>query len=316
MPKGLFTGSTVVLFEAPPSLDSIERALGAFSPRGRREASEGDPWLGGPSVLVEMRAEVHGLATVDVVDRPWPDAMGDPQADPKLFGAWSFGAFGPFVFPGALERAAQHALGWPEADDVAGAHRAFVRARSSYVLGLGDDARVLPDDYDPVAELTFLTDLASALLGLPGALAFFDPSGEVFLSSAALEDLMARRREADLPPLDAWSNVRFFQLGDAAGWGLMDTVGMEQLEVTDQEACFPIDAVSPDEVAPFLRNVSLYLHDRGPVVEDGHTIEGPGGVWRAHACEESLAPAPRPTLRWVPTFAGEPPEGMLPGHGA
>lgn len=47
-------------------------------------------------------------------------------------------------------------------------------------------------------------------------------------------------------------------------------------------------------------------------IAGGDTIDGPGGAWRARVMEESLAPAPRPTLRWVPTFVGDPPDGLAP----
>ncbi|MDJ0847938.1 MAG: hypothetical protein QNK04_06055 [Myxococcota bacterium] len=38
--------------------------------------------------------------------------MGDPQREPLLMGAWSMGHFGPFAYPGGLERAAQQCWGW------------------------------------------------------------------------------------------------------------------------------------------------------------------------------------------------------------
>jgi len=306
VPKGLFTNSTVVLFSSPPSLDAIEGALGLFDIEARREDRGDNPWLGGRGFILRMQPEVNGLVAVDVVEAPWPDQMGDPERDPDLFGAWCLGAFGPFVFPGGLERARRHALTLSDADSRVAMHRAFVRVRASYVLGQGPDAPVLPEGYDPVAEMHYLTKVARTLLELDGALAYFDPSGEVLEDRARVDRSIAHHASHHLPPFDLWSNVRFFQLGDDSPWGVMDTVGMEQVGVIDQEACFPIDRVSPDDVAPFLRGLTLYLLENGDVIEDGHTVEGPGGVWRARRAEESLVPAPRKTLRWSPTFVPEP----------
>lgn len=312
MPKGLFTSCVSVLYERAPSLDQLEAALADAPLRGRRESAPSQPWLGGPSVLVAMRPEVNGLVNVDVVDEAWPDSMGDPKEHTELFGAWTLGAFGPLTFPGALDRASQQSVSWPDARAAVGRHGAFVRLRASYVFGSGPDAAVVPEDYEPAAELAFLTGLALPLLELDGAIAFFAPSGEVLLEPPSFEALLAERAEAALPPLDAWSNVRYFALGDAEGWAVMDTIGNEQFGVHDLEACFPTAVVEPDALALWLRDVSLYLLRSGPVIENGHTMEGPGGVWRAHVMEESLAPAPRPTLRWVPTFGESPPAGAIP----
>ena len=312
MAKGLFTATLAVLFESAPSLEQLERALADADLVGRRDAAPGNPWLGGDSLLVRMRPEVNGVVTLDIVDAPWPDGMGDPKSDPELFGAWSLGAFGPFTFPGALARAATQAVLWPEASGSVSRHRAFVRARASYVFGKGGDAPVIPEGYDAMAELFFVTDLCREVLKLEGAIGCFAPSGEVLLDRGSLEALLAEREQAELPPLDAWTNVRFFQLGDAVGWALMDTIGNDQLGVHDLEAGFPTETVNPDEVASWLRMVTLYAMNNA--IADGDTIDGPGGEWQATVTEEGLAPAPRPTLRWVPTFVGDLPEGLLPAR--
>lgn len=309
MPKGIFTASAVVLAESAPTLDAIEAALPEVEVKARHGTPSDNVWMGGPSLLVAMRPEVNGFVTIDVVDRPWPDTMGDPTTDIDLFGAWSLGAFGPFVFPGNLTRARAFALRFAEAKRAVEKHGALVRVRASYVLGAPDDAPALPSDYDPLEELRFVTDLARSLLDVPGALAYFDPNGEVLLDAASLARSLEHHRESELPPFDVWSTIRFFPLeeGPEPKWVAMDTIGMEQLDILDQEACFRPDDVDPDDVAELLRNISLYLLERGNVIRDGDTLEGPGGVWRASEAEESLAPAPRPTLRWAREGAGVPP---------
>jgi hypothetical protein len=90
--------------------------------------------------------------------------------------------------------------------------------------------------------------------------------------------------------------------GLADGWMLMDTVGMWQLDRPDLEAVFPEGRFSPDEVAACLRNVSLYLAAKGDVIEEGHTIDGPGPMrWQARRFENGLADPPRDTIRLFPT---------------
>jgi len=310
MPKGLFTATLAVLFEQVPSIEAIEAAIESTQVAGRREAAPENPWLGGESVLIPMRPEVNGMVTVDIVDAPWPDAMGDPKEDVALFGAWSVGAFGPFTFPGSLVRACAQSMGWAEADAGVGKHKAFVRARASYVFGKEADAPPLPAEYDPVAELFFLTELCRDLLKIDGAIACFAPSGEVVLDRENLERILGEREEAEVPPLDVWSNIRFFQLGDAEGWSLMDTVGNDQLEVRDLEVAFPTGKVDPADMASWLRWVTVYAMNES--IKDGDTIDGPGGGWRAKLMNKSLAPGPRETLRWVPTFVDVLPEGLIP----
>lgn len=308
MPKGLYTASTAVLLEPGTPWGAVEAVLDAFEPRGRLEPGpRPSRWAGGACAVLGMPGGAPGELLVDLVDAPWPDAMGNAKDEPDLFAAWVMGGFGPFVFPGCLDRAARHATRWPEALSVAEGHGAFARVRASQVLGAGQHAPILPEGYDAIAEMTAVTEVAAAILGLDGALAYFDPNGEVLLGAAHVQRSRDHNAEAGLPALDLWANVRMFSVD--GGWAFMDTIGMEQVAVTDQEACFRPTDVDPNDVAPFLRELTLYLLERGAIIDDGHTVDGPGGAWRAAKHERSLAPAPRGTVRW--TREGDDPPEVL-----
>ena len=308
MAKGFYTQGVCVLLSRPTTLDDIVPLLGGYEIVKRIDEAP-TPDMGGPTLIVPFRPEVNGYVSVDIQDRRWPDHMGDPKSEPMLFASWSMGHFGPFAFPGNLERAAQQSWSWPDAKQVPERHRAFIRVRSSYVFGAGAETRVLPADYDALAEMSFVTAVARALLSHPAALAYFNPSGETLRSDAALAESLAFQAEQGVPPLDIWTNVRLLDPGN--GWLLMDTVGMAQLDSPDCEACFPRDAYQPGDVDNFLRNCCLYLLNEGEVIDDGDTMSGPGGVnWRAHHVEEPLAPPPRPILRWFPDDGSSPPEEM------
>jgi hypothetical protein len=313
--KGFFTQGAMVLTERPLAADAVERALGPFEVVKRSPAEGEKNWIGGyPNWVIAWRPEVNGHVTVDVVDAPWPDDMGNPKTPggQTLFAAWSMGFMGPMTWPGNLLRATQYAEGFGDkaAAEASKRHRAFVRVRSTYVLGAGDDAKVMPEDYQARPELEFVTSVAAALAAAPGALCYFNPGGETLYTAAELKKALDEHRQNKLPPLPVWSMGRVSKLDDAAPWMFADVVGMEQLDAQDHEACFRRDRHDPAEVMSFLRNTTHYVVENGPVIKDGHTTDGPGGVWRAMELEEGLLPAPRPVLRWFPEDGSEPPAAL------
>ncbi len=305
MPKGFFTQSTTVLLERPIDVTALERCLEDFEIVRRTERSDNE-WMGTPGLVLAMRPEVNGHVIVDLIDRPWPDGMGDPKTDLALFGAWSMGWFGPFVFPENLTRARTMSFAWPEGRELCDRHRAFVRIKSSYVLGAGDDAAVIPADYDAIAELDFVTQLSLGVLELPEAIAYFNPNGEVLLSRQRLLETLDWADDHDVVPLPVWANIRLFALDDQ--WSMMDTIGMEQMDIDDHEAWFLTHRYDPGEVDTFLRNATDYVLQEGPVIEDGNTMDGPGGIrWSARSVEDSRAPRTRQVLRWLPLDGSTPP---------
>jgi hypothetical protein len=306
MAKGFFTQAACILLSRPATLDELEALLGDFRIAKRIEGAENDD-MGGPSFTIEFLPKVNGYLSVDVQNRRWPDHMGDAKSETTLFGAWSMGHFGPFAFPGGLERAAQQSWSWPDAKAVPDQHRAFIRVRSSYIFGARDEDPVLPQGYDPLGELVFVTRVSRALLRHAAALAYFNPNGETLRNEAGVAEALDDERADAPPPLEIWTNVRLFNPGN--GWLLMDTVGNAQLDRPDCEACFPREDYEPGEVDNFLRNVSLYLIQQGEVIDDGDTVDGPRAErWRARRLEKSLWTPPRPTLRFFPDGAQLPVE--------
>ncbi|MBZ0120295.1 MAG: DUF4261 domain-containing protein [Sandaracinaceae bacterium] len=301
MPRGYFTQSAMVLFEKAPSIDDVARAIAELEPRQREMDAKSTQWMSSATdLLVGFRPEAHGELAIDVVDAPWPDEMGDPESDADLFGAWTMGSFGPLVFPGNLERAAQQAVAFEGAEALTQKHGGFVRLRTTYVIGAGEDAKVVPDNWDPMEELMAILGASRALLELPGALAYFDPNAEVILPREALDSAIAHSMALKLPPIDLFSHVRLFQIDEQ--WSLMDTVGLERFFLPDIEIAID-QRIDPNQAAEFLRNVSLFLLAKGPVVKAGHTMDGPGGRYVASEREESLVEPPRKVVRLVPEGA-------------
>lgn len=297
MPARLITQSAVVLLTSPPGEDDLGRALqglGDLRPVPPGEGPLGH-WLGGsPAFALPWRPEVHGTCVVDVIPQRWPDDMGDPKTSPELFGAWVMAQFGPLAYPGGLERASRFSAD-PEPERE---HRAVVRIRTTYAAGASPEDLVVPEDYDPLAELWFASTVAQKLLALPGALAYFNPNGEVLLRRAEYEEILAYHAGAGLQPLPAWVGMHLFAPEEHPGQRVMTTVGMEQLDVPDHELWLQEGSAPFEEVSRFLWNAAEYVRTSGREVRDGDTMDGPGGTRWVGRKTESLGPRPRQVYRW------------------
>lgn len=319
MAKGLFTQGMCVLLKRPVSLEALRESLSAFNVTGVQESVVDDA---SPETLVfSFRPEVGGHLLVTPSNETWPDQMGDPESAPDVFVAWSLGQYGPLAFPGCLKRAAEQSWGWGDGEQAVEQHSAHIRLLISYVLGSeesaeeeaegdAEDVVLIPEDYDAMEELRFLTKAVSSVLELPEAICYFNPGGEVLLDQTSLRQGLNFAWNYEIPPLDMWTNVRRFKTDDQ--WTLMDTVGMGQLDCPDMEAIYDASRYEAADVERFLRDASLYLLDNDETFEDGDSADGPGDIsWNAIECDESLSDPPRETIRWFPDDGSEPPEGLL-----
>lgn len=302
MPKGLYTQSACVLTNGDATISNVRDAVAAAGFSVVRELPAAERWeFSGPSVVVSHRPEANGTAVVDVIDRPWPDSMGDPKSDPFLFGAWGMGQFGPFAYPGGLNRATQHSWSWQHGRDVAAKHQGVIRIRMTYAGGLPANAPVFPKDCDPLAELSFLTRIVIAIGSVPGALCYFNPNGEVLSDFAGLKSIVHACTQQKKQPILLWSSVRLFRL--SPHFGFMDTVGNEQLNVSDVEVAYPTAVYQPADIDYYMRNVTHYLLDTRRELTSGESIDGPGeqGLsWMINVPDEPLTSPPRRVLRLFP----------------
>jgi hypothetical protein len=314
MAKGLFTQGMCILLREPVAISDLEARLSAFEFVGRQESIEDDD---APETLVyEFQTESNGHLLVTPASNAWPDDMGDPDESPERFVAWSLGQFGPLAFPGCLQRAGDQSWGWEDGGEKIVDHTAHIRFLISYVFGVDepddddDDVPLVPDDYDPIEEMTFLTKAVASVLEMPEAICYFNPGGEVIRDQTGLRQGLNHAWSHELPPLDMWTNVRIYRADEE--WSLMDTVGNGQFDVPDLEAVFENDRFEPSEIEGFLRSASLYMLRGEDEIEEGDTADGPGEVsWQAMECEDALSDPPRPTIRWIPESDSEPPQELL-----
>lgn len=320
MAKGLFTQGMCVLLRRPVSIAELEERFKDFQLVGRHESMDDDD---APQTLVyDYRSELGGHLLVTPSSGVWPDDMGDPDESPERFVAWSLGQFGPLAFPGCLRRACEQSWAWEDGDEKVKTHTAHVRFLISYVLGGDDDPEteddeelpLIPDDYDPLDELTFITRAVTTLLESEDAICYFNPGGEVILDAGGLRRGLNHAWNHEMAPLDMWTNVRLFHADEE--WALMDTVGNAQFDLPDLEAIFPSEKFEPGEIESFLRNASFFMLQSEDDVEDGDTADGPGQItWIAMECYDALSDPPRETIRWMPQDGSTPPDELLdPGE--
>lgn len=302
MAKGFFTQGMSLLTDGRTAIDSVRTALEKNGFEIVNQTAAQDNWcFGGATVVIPFLPQVNGYVTVDVVDHPWPDTMGDPKSDPMMFGAWSMGYFGPFAFPGSLTRAGQHSWTWEPGRAIAGDHHGFIRVRMSYVLGAQPDRPVMPEDYRPLKEMEFLSRVVLAAFDARGTICYFNPNGEVLRDSTSFREIWEDCIQQQALPLPLWMNIRFFHLSDE--FSFMDTVGNAQLDIRDVEAVFPKPGYDPARVDYYLRNVTHYLLDLDRELRTGEAIDGPGESdlsWTMDVLDESLAAPPRRIVRLYP----------------
>jgi hypothetical protein len=302
MAKGMFTQGVCLLTNGQTTIEEIEAALQERDFAIVKRVPANDNWcFGGPSFVVAFVPDANGYASVDVVNQSWPDDMGNPKTDPLIFAAWSMGWFGPFAFPRSLARASQHAWAWQPGRTIAEGHRGFIRVQMSYCFGAKDDFPIMPNDYDPLAELSFLSRMALAILQIPSVICYFNPSGEVLRDRGGFDELWSKCKKLEKLPLPLWMNIRSFKLNEKLGF--MDTVGNGQLDLSDIEAIFPMADYEAGEIDYYLRNVTHYLLDLKREIHTDESIDGPGETdltWTTEAVDKGAIEPLRRVLRLYP----------------
>jgi uncharacterized protein DUF4261 len=301
-----FTQCACVLFDQAPKMEEVVRVVADWPVSGYRKQGDGEhDWaLCGQGVVLDLRGA--GYAVVDVVDHPWPDDVQAALTTPALASAWRAGAFGPYSTPGALARAIDQ-VGEGGGGDALARHGGFVRIRTA-LAGNGPPPK---GRGGPTYDLMTLTEVATALLRLEGALAFFVPAGEALRDRKDLEAVARRKVGVGPPPVELWSSVRAIALPpeDGKTWLLLDVVGMNQLGLPDQEAIFAEGEEQPEAVDAMLRNACQLLLS-GPIAPGSTSDDARGRRWRASQATGIVAP-PRPVLRWLPEESAHLPEATL-----
>ncbi|HEX2077913.1 MAG TPA: DUF4261 domain-containing protein [Longimicrobium sp.] len=308
MLKGLYSQSACVLLTESAALEALMEVLAPWGPRTLDDP--GDHWAFAtrPALILSGEPELPRLVEVDVVAERWPDAMGAGPGD-EVFDAWVSQAFGPYAWPGGLRRAALHSWSWEDAPAAVDRHGAFIRIRCVHASALHEGLDP-GGTYDPLDELALVTEVADALMAVPGALGYFNPNGEVLRDRDGLQTALDHAARIGFPPVTAWCNVRGMNL--PGGWAMLDVVGNGQFGLPDLEVCFPAGTRDNAEVLNFAYQITGYLIQHGEVIDAGDTMDGPGeSVWQVRRFRTPLSDLPRHVLCFVPQGASAPPDAVL-----
>lgn len=231
--------------------------------------------------------------------------------EPVLFSAWSTGHFGPFAYPYGLKRSIEQS--WQLNDDEKNLdeYTGFIRIKLSYLFGADEKSLVIPKNYNALNELVFLNELTIELLSNIDNTIYFNPNGELLLTKKIFKEFMKYSIENSLPALNIYSNIRLYNID--ATWSLMDSVGNQQLDIPDIEVIIPKNEYNLSDFDVFIRNITFYIMNNGPIIMNGDTMDGPGGIrWRGYTFKNGLCDPPRNTLRWFPTNKINIPVNLLP----
>jgi Domain of unknown function (DUF4261) len=309
MAKGVFSQGFVLLTRAPIDVRELAPFLTDFAASGGVE----EDGRGSEAALrIPFHSELSGFVSVDVFPRPWPDEVADPSDSRE---ASLCGSFGPWASPGSLARAKEQAFRRPAALALVDEHKACIRIRLAYPVEASDGGPAVPPECEPEEELKFMTLVAEALSAHPAVLCYFNPNGEVLMTTAELAASRKKHAARGVPAFEIWSSVRVTMLRE--DYCVMDSVGSQQLDLVDLEVGFPSASLEMSEVDGFIRSLSLYLLTNGAVIRDGDTIEGPRqGRWRAFHVGRGLLEPSRPVLRWLAAeLVDIPAELLLSGTG-
>lgn len=304
-----FSQGIAVLFEQSPDLGSLRNLIErhGFRVTADEDATEW-PQMQGACLTLATDFESSAVCWVDICEFPWPDDMGTSGEPTLVTSAHALGAFGPFVYPGALDRALQ-APGYQAAAPASREHQAFVRLRVSHFFntpaGSEDSRPSRPENARPTEELGFLLRAAAALVESPGAIAYFNPNSEMILPLDGLDTILSGSLEHKTYPVEAVCRLRGCPIDDQ--WSFVDCIGMEQLGMRDHEFAWADATVTRSEQIDFLISLLHYQVDNAVQMATGHTTNGPHEtLWRAKERETACMMPPRQVVHW--TIDGAPPE--------
>jgi hypothetical protein len=287
------TWMLAVLCSSPIAAEALSSLLGPAAER--KEVRHQLPVRPTHSLL----ARSEGITViVDLYDHQWLDTSGRDEGPESAVYASVEEHEHLLAPPWSLKRAVQHYRAADDANIAAANHGAFVLLRVP-----------LQSESQTIEAFERLLDVAADVLKVEQASCIFNPRGETLGGRERFHEMKHRYRAEGLPPLELLANARFHEIG--AGWCMVDTVGLHQLDLPDQEIVFHPDRLEVEEAMHFARNLAMHLIQHRPHLVSGETAGGPHeSIWEAMPLGRGALPPHRTAVRWLPEEREGMPSGM------
>jgi hypothetical protein len=308
MSHGLTTQAVALLFSFAPTLDELREELAPYTPT--LYECDGSWPSDNPSLFFSAPDVPDTAVVLDIAHQPWPDDLSQNDYSSDIFLTWKLGNFGPATRPAALSRALTRTFLTHDESQAIRGHKSFIRIRT---VSTAPDA---PRKNSPIRKpsvacrhLAALDALAIQLLGLPGALAYFNPAGANLLSRNDLLHFTKQAQDLGLENNLVWTNRFFYYVSDH--WLFFETLGNHQLYLPDLE--LSISRRSPEfagQCRAFLANITLRLINDPQSITSDTVLSGPNDLnYTARFFPTSLTEPDRSVILFLPEGTNElPPE--------
>lgn len=287
------TWMLAVLCSSPIAVEAVSHSLGSAAER--KEVRHQLPVRPAHSLV----ARSEGITViVDVYDHRWLDFSGHEEGSQSSVYTHLEEHEHLLAPPWSLKRAVQQYRAADDANIAAANHGAYILLRVP-----------LQPEGQTIEAFQRLLDVASDVLKVKQADCIFNPRGETLGGRDRFGQMKQRYREEGLPPLELLANARFHEIG--AGWCMIDTVGLHQLDLPDQEIIFHPEHLPQEEAIHFARNLAMHFLVHRPHVTQGETASGPHEtIWEAMPVTRGALPPHRKAIRWLPEDSVGMPLGM------
>lgn len=304
MSHGLTTQAVALLFSSAPTLSKLREALAAYTPTFCE--CDGSWPTDNPSLSFPVPDTPDIAVIADIVEQSWPDDLNENDNSSDIFLAWKLGHFGPATPPAALSRALTRTFLTHDESQAVREHKSFIRLR---IVSTASDAPLKnnPNRTPLVAchHLAILDHFAIQLMGLPGALAYFNPAGANILSPSHFQHFTAQAKNLGLENNLVWTNRFLYTISDH--WLLFETLGNRQFHLPDLE--LPIPTIPHNDKRTyriFLANVTLQLINNQQSIIPGTLVTGPADLnYITHFFPISLTEPNRPVILLLPESINE-----------
>jgi len=146
---------------------------------------------------------------------------------------------------------------------------------------------IMSRSLDYKLRLEFFQKFVASIVEAMNPSALWISNGEKIMSA---EEYLDCFKSGDYQNLNAFINIRMFNIQESEGEIAMDSLGLNSLGLPDFGIKFK--RLDPTTIAGLLFNYAFYIYENGVVIENGNTIQGvdESQKWECYFRESLIAP--------------------------